>query len=563
MESPVSPDAHAPRAPDDRRRRTLQTLASDTFDLLIVGGGSVGAGIALHAAARGLRVALVERQDFASGTSSRSTKLIHGGVRYLEQAVMRADRVEFALILEALRERAAFFRLAPYLSRRLAILTPTYTRRERLYYGAGLALYDALAGRASLGRTRHLGAAQTRAAFPALAPDRSSAPARPLRGGVLYHDGQFDDARLNLMLVLTAEHLGATVANYADVQALTTERSRISGATIRDAQTGTDIPVRARAVLNAAGPYADAVRRLEDPGCAPLLRTSSGVHVVVRGDLCPPDTGLLIPKTEDGRVVFILPWLGHTLIGTTDHPAAPDPSPQASPEDVAYLLAHANRYLADPLQPQDVRSAWSGLRPLVRDPRSRGRDKRTAELARTHVIEEGPHGLITVVGGKWTTYRRIAREAVDHLVRSGVLHALPAAAAEETPILGAGDFSADLARTEQTRHDLPPDVADHLAHSYGDRMRAIARLMAAGHAARLVPGFPHVEAEVLWAVRAEHAQRPMDVLARRLRLAFLDRGAAALSLRRVAALMAAELAWPPDRVSREEAEARADLQHSF
>jgi glycerol-3-phosphate dehydrogenase len=548
-----------PRHPD-RRRRALEALAAESFDVLIVGGGSVGAGIALHAAARGLRVALVERGDFASGTSSRSTKLIHGGVRYLEQALTRADRVEFALVLEALRERAAFFRLAPYLSRRLAILTPTYSRQDRLYYGAGLALYDALAGRASLGRTRYLSAAQVRATFPSVAPELPE-PARTLQGGVVYYDGQFDDARLNVMLVLTAERLGATVANYARVMGLVAGGDgRIAGAIVADDLSGADLAVRARVVINAAGPYADELRTLDDPGREPLLRTSSGIHVVVRGDLCPPDTGLLIPRTEDGRVVFILPWLGHTLIGTTDRPAEPDPSPRASAEDVDYLLAHANRYLIRRLDPGDVRSAWSGLRPLVRDPNPRAR-KGTAQLARTHVVEESPRGLVTVVGGKWTTYRRIATDAVDHVVRMRGLSARPAAAASETPILGADAFSpADLVRGGK---ELPADIADHLTHSYGDRSGAVAGLMVEGHADRLDPAFPYVEAEVLWAVREEYARRPVDVLARRLRLAFLDRAAAARSLPRAVALMACELGWSPERAAREEAEARADLERSF
>ncbi len=530
----------------DGRRRGLARLAGEVHDLLVIGAGSVGAGIALQAAAAGLRVALVDRADFAAGSSSRSTKLIHGGVRYLERAVTRLDRVEYRLVREALAERAAFFRVAPYLARRIAILTPAYRSWDRAYYGAGLVLYDVLSGGASLGRTRHLDAPAALRAFAGLAP-------AGLRGGVLYYDGQFDDARMNVLLALTAEAKGAAVLNHAGAIRLLHAGGRVAGAVVADAIGGEEVEVRARSVVNAGGPFADEIRRLDDPAAPELLRVSSGAHLVLRDGLCPPGTGLLIPRTPDGRVVFVLPWQRRTLVGTTDRPAGVAPRPEVAEEDIAYLLGVAGRYLAAPIRRTDVLAAWSGLRPLVRDERR----PHTSELARTHVVRESPSGLVSVVGGKWTTFRRIAADALAHLARR---ERWPAAAwAAEVPILGSEGYSAAMVEEVRRRLELPADVAVHLAESYGARMADVGALAAAGHGGVLAPGHPYLEADVVWAARAEMAATVMDVLARRLRLAFLDRDAARACVGRVAEIMAAELGWTRARVAAEAREAESQL----
>ena len=536
-----------------RRQAALRNLEEENFDLLVIGGGCVGAGVALHATARGLRVALVERGDFACGTSSRSTKLIHGGVRYLERAVTRLDAVEFQLVREALRERAAFFRLAPHVSRRLAILTPVYRHRDLAYYAAGLALYDRLAGQARLGPTEVLG--------PKAAVERSGGRLDPtgLHGAVLYYDGQFDDARLNLLLALTAAAHGATVVNYACVRALVKEDKRIRGAEVVDVLGSGVRHVRARCVVNATGVFAEAVRALDEPTARPLLQPSSGVHIVVSGDVCPTGTGILIPRTRDGRVLFMLPWLGHTLIGTTDRPAPPEPRPRVDPADVTYLLEHVNRHLVHPLRPGDVRSAWNGLRPLVRDPR---RPRATAALARGHVVSESPSGLVTVVGGKWTTFRVIAADTVDHVLRRHALKAAPVRRGDGLPLLGS-ESGAGPATTPRPLADLAQDVAAHLHARYGGQAAAVQALAKAGGEQRLAPGFPYIAAEVRFAVREEMAVRPLDVLARRLRLAFIDREAALAALPRVAALMAEELGWDEAAHATQESEARAHLVAEF
>lgn len=530
------------------RARALTALEAEVFDLLVVGGGSVGAGVALQAAARGLRVALLERDDWGSGTSSRSTKLVHGGVRYLERAVLRADRAEYGLVREALRERAAFFRQAPHLTRRLAILTPAASLGERLYLGAGLTLYDLLAGTASLGRTRHLSAAETVRRFPSLA-------GRRLAGSVLYHDGQFDDARFNLALALTAAAHGAVTVNHASVTGLLRQQGRVVGVRVRDTLSGAEPAVRARVVLNATGPFGDALRALDDPAAAPLIRPSAGVHLVLRPGIFPPDTGLLVPRTSDGRVVFVLPWLGHTLIGTTDRPEEPAEHPTVPEADITYLLQVAARHTGQSLSPTDIRSAWSGQRPLVRDPAR----QRTAELARGHLVTESASGLVTVTGGKWTSYRRIAADALEYVLRRHAFRAGPAWPAEEVVLIGGEGYSPALVADLRQRHGLPADVAEHLGAAYGDRMGAVCALAAEGYGARLAPGHPHLEAEVLWAARQEGAATAMDVLARRTRLAFLDRAAARACLPRVLDLLGQEFAWSPPRRRREEAEAAARL----
>ncbi len=527
-----------------RRRALLERLERETFDLLVLGGGSVGAGIALEAAARGLAVALVERADFASGASGRSTKLLHGGVRYLERAVTHLDLGEYRLVREALAERAALFRQAPHLCRPVAILTPVSSAWELRYYAAGLGLYDRLAGAQSLGATRVLDGAGARRAFPALA-------ARRWAGAVCYLDGQFDDARFNVALVLTALELGAVAVNHLEATSLLWEGGRVAGALVREHPAGAELAVRARVVCNATGPFADAVRALAGAS-RPLVRPSSGVHLVLRAAICPPDTGLLVPRTPDGRVVFLLPWQGHTLVGTTDDPAEPTAHPPVRPEDVEYLLAQVGPYVERRLGPEDVASAWSGLRPLVRDPRR----ARTAQLSRTHVVHEEPAGLLTVAGGKWTTYRRIAADAVAHLGTLGI--GLGPTPREPLPLVGGRRFSLAEALGACRTRGLPAEVAEHLASAYGDRVPEVLAL-GEGLLEPLVPGHPILRAEVVWAARREWAGTILDVLTRRTRLAMVDLRGARESVPEVARLLATELGWDRSRQEREESEALAEL----
>jgi len=468
-------------------REALWARLKEPFDLLILGGGATGAGVLWEATLRGLKAALVEARDFASGTSSRSTKLLHGGVRYLELAVKRLDARQLRLVREALGERKVVLELAPHLARPLTLLTPLFRPLEIPYYWAGLKLYDLLSGKRRLGQSRYLPPKAVRDLFPDLPPTL---------GAVAYQDGQFADHRLNLALVLSALERGAVALNYAEAKALLWEGGRVRGAVVQDRLTGKEVEVFARAVVNATGPLADGVRRLLDPDLPPLLTPSSGVHLVLD---YPLKAGLLIPRTRDGRVLFLLPYRGMALLGTTDLPAEPAFCPLPREEEVAYLLEEIRPYLGD--LSGRVRASWSGLRPLV------GKGE-TRLLVRDHHIEE-LWGLYTLVGGKWTTFRLMALDLVERIAKDLGL-SLPPSTSHTTPLLGAG---------ERPLLDLPEAVARHLYETYGT---LAGEVLALGERP-LLPGLPYLEGEVVWAVRQELATKPMDVLARRLGLALLDR----------------------------------------
>jgi glycerol-3-phosphate dehydrogenase len=531
------------------REETVRRLKQDHFDILVIGGGSTGSGVALDAAARGLKVALVEKNDFGSGTSSRSTKLIHGGVRYLEQAVLRFDRGQFNLVRDAMRERAVVLQNAPHLAWPLPIVIPVYRPQHVPYYWFGLKVYDAVAGKANLGPSRYLSPAKTLERLPMLQP-------RDLLGGMLYYDGQFDDARLNLAIAQTASEYGAAIVNHLAVTNLIKEDRRIVGAMVRGTSEEGEWEVRAASVINATGPFSDQVRKLDDPQAPPMLQVSSGTHIVMDGKFSSPETGILIPKTEDGRVLFVLPWMRHTIIGTTDSDAEPTHEPPVLEGEIEYLLRHARRYLADPVSVDDVKSAWSGLRPLVADPAQGD----SARLSRDHVIMESSSGLITIAGGKWTTYRKMAEDAVDHAVGSDA--PAPSRTAQ-LPLVGAANFDPNHAAVLQTTYGLESDVASHLNRSYGDRAERVAELAVGGLGARLAAGHPNIEAEVVWAARVELAQTPLDILARRTRIAFLDRAAAIEALPRVVSLLADELSWDVDRRESEQEQARSRLERAI
>jgi glycerol-3-phosphate dehydrogenase len=515
------------------RQELWQQLTQDTFDLLVVGGGASGAGVALEAALRGLKVALVERRDFSEGTSSRSTKLLHGGVRYLELAVKQLDRVQLNLVRDALHERTTLLRLAPHLSRPLWLLTPLYRPWEIPYYGIGLKLYDLLAGTARLEASRIFSSQSALQHFPGL-------KGAGLRGAVAYQDGQFDDARFNLALVQTALEAGATLLNYCEATALLKSGGKLTGAVVRNGLTGEEAEVSARVIVNATGPFGDALRQLDDPQAEPILRASSGAHLVLDARYSPPDTGLLIPRTEDGRVLFVLPWQGMTLVGTTDDPAQPVDHPGVSEQEITYMLRQLQPYLGT-IPRSEVRAVWSGLRPLIARPQAD-----TARLARDHLIQKSPSGLLTLTGGKWTTYRKMALDLVNYAVQQFGLKA--GESRSETHLLvGAQQYRIGGETELAQRFSLTPQVAHTLYHTYGDRADQVATLGIQP----LVEGWPMTEGQVIYAARHEQAQTPMDVLARRTRLAFLDQPAAHRALPQVGQLLAQELGWDASETDRQ------------
>lgn len=479
------------------RAESLSRLATeDKWDVLVIGGGATGLGTALDAAARGYRTALVEQGDFAKGTSSRSTKLVHGGVRYL-----RSGQIGF--VRGALRERGLMEQNAPHLVNRRAFVIPVYRAVDRLFFGIGLKAYEWLSGSRSFGRSRMISADEAVRLLPNIRT-------QGLRGGVVYYDGQFDDARFAIALAQTATNRGAAVVNYARVQRLMKSGGRISGAVIDDLETGNQLAVEARVVINATGVFTDEVRRLDDPQTAPMLAVSSGVHLVVEQNFLPGEHALMVPKTRDGRVFFALPWRGSILIGTTDEPrAGAELEPKPTETEIAYLLETASEYFSKPVTRSDVRSVFTGLRALVRA----GEQRTTASLSRDHTILVSPAGMVTVTGGKWTTYRQMAEDAVDR-------------AAE----------SAGLPR----RRSVTTSLRLHEATGREGLIRAAPNL-----AARLHSRFPYLAGEVVWAARHEMARTVEDVLARRTRLLLVDAKAALETASTVAALLALELARPP------------------
>jgi len=536
------------------RRSALEALKSgETFDLLIIGGGATGCGIAADAASRGLKAALIERNDFAEGTSSRSTKLVHGGVRYLELAMRRLDRVQYNLVRDGLRERSIFLKNAPHLAGRLPLISPLYRWLDVPYVFAGLCIYDILAGKLSIGGSRLLSRVQVLRRCPTL-------KAEGLKAGVLYYDGQFNDARMALTLALTAAELGAAVAARVELVGLNQENGKLTSAAVLDRETGARWDIPARSVINAAGPFSDSIRQMADPEVRPIVRASSGVHIVVDKRFAPTGAGLMIPRTEDGRVLFILPWQGHALIGATDEPAVIEDHPRPREEAIAYLLRHVRQYLNVEVTDKDILSVWSGLRPPVNDPKAAD----TAHLARDHVIEVGDSGLITICGGKWTTYRKTAEDAVDHAITHFTLSPENGCRTAELPLAGARNFDADGGvETLRSAFALDLDVAAHLHHAYGDRAQRVMKCAAKSRAVRLHPAHPYIEAEVLYAARFEAALSTMYVIARRLPLAFLDRQAARGAAPRVIELLAAELGWDRRRCAAESAETEQRLTEAI
>ncbi|HEX7022545.1 MAG TPA: FAD-dependent oxidoreductase, partial [Trueperaceae bacterium] len=368
----------------------------------------------------------------------------------------------------------------------------------------------------------------------------------------VYYDGQFDDARMNIALVLTAVAEGATVANYLEVEALTKNGGRLAGATLRDKLSGQTLDVSASVVINATGPFTDTIRQMDDPNATPMLSTSSGSHVVLDKRFSPPETGLLIPQTEDGRVLFLLPWLGHTLVGTTDHPAPLQANPKATEDDIEYILRHVRKYFSLPVERKDVLASWAGLRPLVSDPHAAD----TAKLSRDHVINISPSGLLTIAGGKWTTYRKMALDTVDHAIDLGGFTAGPSRT-ESLVLVGGRNYSPAGTGALQERYGLDLDIASYLNRAYGDCAPVVAGMAVDGLGARLVAGQPYLEAEVLYGALHESARTIEDLLARRLRLSFLDHQGTLAAIPRVAELMAQALGWNVEKKAAAEERARA------
>lgn len=511
----------------NNRSQLLQAATQDTtWDVLIIGGGASGLGAAVESATRGYKTLLLEAHDYAKGTSSRSTKLVHGGVRYLAQG-------NVSLVREALHERGLLKKNAPHLVHDLGFLIASYTWWSKPFYGIGLKVYDALAGKLNLKPSRLVSATRALQMAPTLKKEG-------IKGGVLYFDGQFDDSRLAITLLRTFEDYGGTALNYAPVVGLTKQGDKISGVIFQDSESSKDYTVKAKTVINATGVFVDSLRKMDDPQAKSMLSPSQGVHVVVDRKFWPSDSALMVPRTDDGRVLFAVPWHEHVVIGTTDT-AVPQVSlePRALPEEIDFILKTASQYMQPAPARTDVQSVYVGLRPLVKA--AEGSD--TKAISRDHVIRISESGLLTLTGGKWTTYRRMGEDAVN---RAATLADLPKRLTL-TPGLRLHGWSQD-------------ERADHW-RVYGSDAGRVQGLE--GASVPLHPKLPYVEAEVRWAAQMEQARTVEDVLSRRLRALLLNAQASIEAAPRVAALLAEELskddAWQAAQVEQYQNLARGYL----
>jgi glycerol-3-phosphate dehydrogenase len=494
-----------------RREEMLARIQDpgSTWDFIIIGGGATGLGTALEAAARGYQALLMEQADFGQGTSSRSTKLIHGGVRYLQQG-------NIALVLEALKERGLLFQNAPHLVHNIPFVVPVYDWWESPFYGMGLKIYDMLAGKYGFGKSKILSKAKTLEYIPTV-------ETKGLRGGVIYHDGQFDDARLAVHLARTAVEQGSTLINYFKALAFIKKKGFIQGVQARDLENDKEYELRAKVVINAGGVFADAVRKLDEPGAQAIIRPSQGAHIVLNKSFLPGSSAIMVPHTADGRVIFAIPWHARVVVGTTD--TAVDQvtlEPRPFKEEIDFLLAQVAPFLTKDPGRQDILSAFAGLRPLI----SHGPQENTASISREHVVHISRSGLVTISGGKWTTYRKMAQDTVDQAAVLAQLDARPSVT-HNLQIHGYHKNAGIFGVFEAYGSDAPA-LQDLLKEQkiYGQPLH---------------PKLPYRQGEVIWAVRHEMARTAEDFLARRSRALVLDAEASLEAAPLVIGLMAGEL----------------------
>jgi len=493
----------------------------DQWDFIIIGGGATGLGVAIEAAARGFETLLLEQGDFAQGTSSRSTKLIHGGVRYLQQG-------NVALVLEALKERGLLRQNAPHLVHNLPFVVPNYDWWEGPFYGVGLKLYDLLSGKHGFGTSRVLSKEKTMEYIPTI-------ESHGLRGGVIYYDGQFDDARLAVNMAQTADEQGGTLINYMRVEALVNRGGYMRGVVARDLETGEQYELTAKGIINATGVYTDSIRRMDDPKVEAMIAPSQGVHIVLDKSFLPGDTAVMVPHTDDGRVLFATPWHNRVIVGTTDTLVEDIPlEPQPMKEELEFLISHAAKYLTKDPKPADVLSAFAGLRPLV----SLGEGENTAAISRDHTIHIARSGLVTIAGGKWTTYRKMAEDTIDQATTVALL-----------------DERSSVSKTLSI-HGYHKNAKRFGALSvYGSDAPFIQDVLREDESFKeqLHPNMNIRAGEVIWSVRHEMARTVEDFLSRRTRALLLDARASMVMAPKVAALMAQTLkrdaAWQKEQVT--------------
>jgi glycerol-3-phosphate dehydrogenase len=517
-----------------RRAEAWRKIDGASFDVCVIGGGATGSGCALDAQLRALSTVLIEAGDFASATSSRSTKLIHGGIRYLQEAVTDLDPGQYHVVKQALSERRFMLDNAPFLAHTMEFLVPCYRWWEVLYYGIGTKIYDRIAGKHNFFPSKFCNAHDAVARWPLL-------QGRGLKGAIVYADGQFDDSRFAVALVQTFTEAGGEAVNHARVVALKKDPSgKVVAAEIEDQLTGISTMVRSEVFVNATGPYSDDIRAMANARAQKRLRLSEGGHILLPLDERTKDA-MVVPKTEDGRVIFAIPWLGRLLVGTTDHEVTQEEELLVKRSEVDYLLRQLNRYLSRPFAPSDVVSGFSGVRPLV----SAGKSGKTKKLLREHEVEvDSESGLISVLGGKWTTYRAMAEDAIDAVQRQ---LGLPVGGCVTRcyPLSGSEGYSSSYASDLTAAYGVPEATAKHLAEKFGRKATAVFELARQEPelSALLITGYPAIRAEIAYSARHEMAATLDDVLERRIGLQFYSWKSAMAAAPVAASVMRREMGW--------------------
>jgi len=517
------------------------------FDVVIIGGGATGSGAALDSTLRGLKTILVEKNDFSEGTSSRSTKLAHGGVRYLEGAVKKLDLAQYLLVKEGLKERFRLLRNASHLSSSITLVTPLYKWYEIPYMYIGLALYDLISGKRRLGNSQVVSKNKIMEIFPSVKKEG-------LKGGVRYFDGAFNDSRMVISLLQSAAKEGCEVKNHTEVIGFLYEDNKIKGVKLKDNRTNQKYEVHCETVINATGPFSDKIRKLDDKNSEDIVKVSSGIHIVIDKKFLPNNEGLMIPKTEDGRVLFMLPYLGKCLVGTTDENAKVEERPDVSTEDIDYLLRHIKKYFDAKVSRDDILSSWSGLRPLVINKNI----SNTKELVREHIITESKSGLVSIVGGKWTTYRKMAEDTLDYAIKSKNRKNLHKCQTKSFKLVGNIENLSEI-KDRLDKLNLEEDIKKHLFLTYGD---CALKVIEYG-TKRLHEDYPYLEAEVLYSIEHEFTCKPLDFLVRRLGLGFIDIKATKECLEVVTSVFKKKLNWSEEEYCLHVEEAKKILNKSL
>jgi len=520
------------------RREALESISTNAFDVCVIGAGATGSGSALDSQLRGMKTLLLDGSDFASGASTAATKIIHGGVRYLEEAVKHLDAAQYEVVNRALHERIHMLHNGPFLSRQLEFLIPCPNWLDVAYMGFGMKLYEWIAGEDSLFPSRFLPKAETMKRMPGLAQDS-------FIGSIAYADGQFDDARYNIGLINTFVQAGGEALNYARAVGFTKDgKGKLQTVDVEDVWSKTRFTVRASRFVNATGPRSDAIRGLATPGIAPRMRLSKGAHIVLPLEVFPTNDALLIPKTDDGRVLFAIPWFDRLLIGTTEQEVTPQDELYLSKHDVEYLLLHINRYLGTAIRVEQIVSGFAGARPLV----SAGGSRDTKKLARDHEVEiDAQSGLISIMGGKWTTHRAMAEDTINAVQKSLGRLATPGVTLDH-PLYGSKDYTPDYWKSLVRDYGVPEQTAKHLSQKFGTNATKVLELGKTDRnlAGPIVPGFAPLRAEVAYCARNEMAMTIEDVLMRRTGLQFFSWQAAISAASPAASILAQELGWSSD-----------------